>query len=102
MAYLTCIGGQGVAGKNSGGAGSRGYWIFRRGQVVVIRYGPVQVRRTKTVRIAWLRRWQEVAKKERSVTAARARINQIVVDKTSSGHGYTRLAPGVKIWPPSR
>src|SRR5690242_12036516 len=98
MPYLTCIVGHGAVGKNIGGAGSRGYWIFRRGKVVVVRYGTVEVRRTNTVRITWVRS-RELCKTERSVMAAKARLRQIIAEKTSPGHGYTRLAADVKIWP---
>jgi len=96
MPYLTCIGGHGVAGNNAGGAGSRGYWIFRRRNIVVIRFGPVHIRRTSSVKIEWLR-WTEVRKVTRSVEDARELIRIIVEEKTSQKHGYTRLAAGVRI-----
>lgn len=97
MPYLTCIGGHGAVSLNEAGAGARGYWIFRRGTVVVIRYGPVQTKRSRSVWIEWLR-WREVRKRRSSVAAARKLIKQIISEKTSQGHGYTRLAAGVRIW----
>jgi hypothetical protein len=96
MPYLTCIGGQGAVGKNVGGAGSRGYWIFRRSKTVIIRFGPVHVRRSSIVKIEWLR-WTEVRKLTRSVEDAQKLLNKIVARKTKAEHGYTRLASGVKI-----
>ena len=98
MPYLTCIGGHGAAGRNRGGAGSRGYWIFRRGLSVIVRYGPVGVGRSQRVWIEWMGKPREVRHPRRSVTAARALIPQIVDRKSRPGHGYRRLAPGVKIW----
>jgi hypothetical protein len=97
MPYLTCIGGQGVAGANDGGTGARGYWIFRRGAVLVIRYGPVQTRRARNVWIEWLH-WREVRKPCRSAEAARKLLQETIHEKTRPGHGYARLATGVRIW----
>lgn len=98
MPYLTCIGGHGAVGKNRGGAGSRGYWIFRRGRTVIVRYGAVQVHRSTRVWIEWKGQPREVRHPVGSVAAARERIRKIVDEKTRPGHGYTRLAAGVKIW----
>lgn len=97
MPYLTCIGGHGAVSTNQGGAGSRGYWIFRRGGVVVIRYGPVIVRRSKRVRIVWVH-WREVLKPTGSIERAKELLKQTIAAKTTPGHGYTRLAMGVRIW----
>ena len=98
MPYLTCIGGHGVAGNNKGGAGSRGYWVFRRGRTVVVRYGAVTVLRSKRVWIEWMGLPREVRHRAGSVAGARQMIRQIVDEKTGREHGYTGLATGVKIW----
>ena len=98
MPYLTCIGGHGAVGKNRGGTGSRGYWVFRRGSTVIVRYGAVRVQRSRRVWIEWMGKPREVRHPVRSLAAARALIRQIVADKTRIGHGYTQLAKGVKIW----
>jgi len=97
MAHLTCIGGHGVVGANDGGTGARGYWIFRRGALVIIRYGLVRTCRGRNVWIEWLH-WREVRKPCRSAEAARQLIRELIREKTRPGHGYTRLGPGVRIW----
>jgi hypothetical protein len=97
MPYLTCIGGHGAVGKNKGGAGSRGYWIFRRGRTVIVRYGAVQVERSTHVSIEWMREPREIRYPERSVAAARELIRKIVTEKTRLEHGYRQLGVGVKI-----
>jgi hypothetical protein len=54
MAYLTCIGAHGDNRFTVGGIGSRGYWVFRRGTMVVTRWGAVTVVRGRTVEIRWV------------------------------------------------
>src|SRR4051794_38851888 len=98
MAYLTCIGGDGGVGGKKNGAGCRGGWVFCCGRVVIVRYGAVTVHRGTAVRFSWV--WMHQKRHaERSVEAATAKTRALVAQKTSPAHGYTRLAPGVKIWP---
>jgi hypothetical protein len=97
MPYLTCIGGHGVLRRNVNEIGSRGYWVFRRGSVVVIRYGPVvQVREGKRTFFRWVRCTEEKKRCGTSDKAKKLLIN-IVSEKTATSHGYTPLGPGVKI-----
>ena len=95
MPYLTCIGGHGVVANNNGGTGARGYWIFRRGTNVIIRYGPVQVCRARTVWIEWLH-FKELNERCGSTKKAGERLRQIIHEKTRPEHGYRRLEPGCK------
>ena len=95
MPYFVCVGSQGVAGQNAGGAGSRGYWIFRRGTEVTIRYGPVtRLIRGRLVRFGWVWR-REIEKKLASAREADAFLRRKVAEKLM--RGYTALRSGVKI-----
>ena len=102
MAYLTCIGGNGAVALNKYGAGARGYWLFRRENVVVVRYGAIAVERGTGVQFVWLWLREAPPKRERSVEAAKARLRALIAQKTSPAHGYTRLPAGTKIWPRRR
>jgi hypothetical protein len=97
MAYLTCIGVHGATAPNANGFGSRGYWVFRQGRVVVVRYGPVRVRRSRHVAVEWAAAWRERRHLCGSEEAARARLAAILAEKTAPGHGYTRLPRGMRI-----
>src|SRR5438046_1425115 len=96
MAYLTCIGGHGVAGRNLCGTGARGYWIFRRDKHVIVRFGAVTIRRRHSVRIEWVR-WTEKRYRLQSRSRAADFLSTIVAEKTAPGHGYTKLKSGVRI-----
>lgn len=57
MPYLTCIGPQGGNKYNVSGYGSRGYWVFRRGRTVFMRWGAVKTVRGKAYRVEWAHGW---------------------------------------------
>jgi hypothetical protein len=101
MPYLTCIGGQGVAGKNKSGAGARGYWVYRRGTVVTRRHGPVVISRRGGVSIRWLR-YRDQINEFSSIGEARDYVREVVREKTEPAHGYSLLPPGVRILKPLR
>jgi hypothetical protein len=95
MPYLTCIGGHGAAGRTKTGAGARGYWIFRRGTSVYVRYGAVETGRDPSVRVHWLWWRKEQPRNFKTVPAAKAWMKQMLVKRKY--HGYTPLKPRVKI-----
>jgi len=97
MPYLTCIGAHGATESNSNGVGSRGYWVFRRGRVVVARFGPVRVVRARIWHIEWAAAWTEKRYRLGSERSARAFLTGLLKEKTDPSHGYTRMRTGVSI-----
>lgn len=92
MAYLVRIG---AIRENRSGVGSRGYHVFRRGTVVIIDWGGVEVLRNR--RFHWISEPQGMTYRRRSVENAKALLLEIVQDQI--GQGYSRLPVGVRILP---
>jgi hypothetical protein len=100
MPYLTCIGTHGATRLNSNGLGSRGYWVFRKGSEVIVRFGPVQVVGTRPYQVKWIGSYNEKRHPCRTPQQARKRLAKILLEKTHPKHGYTRLEPGTRIRSP--
>jgi hypothetical protein len=96
MAYLICVGARGTA-RYVGSLASRGYWVFRRGSQVVVRYGAIRVVRHRYNEFRWAHRWRERVYKYRGVDAAKAALNRIIAEKTGNVHGYDPLPRGHRI-----
>lgn len=101
MPYLTCIGSHGANRFNLGGYGSRGYWIFRRGSIVVTRWGAVQASREQRYRVFWAQKIQEKIYRCRTPLRAAERVEEMLSELVELG-GYSRMPKGVKIGPKRR
>ena len=99
MAYLTCIGSHGSNRNNQGGFGSRGYWVFRRGSSVVARWGAVQPKRGRIVRVRWIY-FQETVYRCGSPAKAAKRLRSLVLKMQLPHQGYSLLPRGQRILPP--
>jgi hypothetical protein len=91
MPYLIYIGPNRA---NQSGTSAKGYWIFRRGVVVVARWGPVDVRGARGGAYRW-RSYQEKRWTEASEADAADRIKRRIREAVSEG--YRRLPSGRKI-----
>ncbi len=96
MPYLSQIG---SIPQNTTGIGSRGYHVYRRGTRVRVVWGPVDVIRGRSVRLAWSQTTMHKDYRCRSVPAAKATLLAIVDDRLREG--YTRLMPGARILRPA-
>ncbi len=96
IAYFTRIG---LHRENRAGMGSRGYWIFRRGRNVYMRFGAVDVDGARGGRFRW--RWiQERKRTFRSVGEAQRFMADKVRDQVRDG--YQELPTGRRIEPARR
>ena len=97
MPYLTCVGPEGANSLNKDKIGSRGYWIFRRGQSVVTRWGPIVVNRHKrSYQVRWVY-FKEKVIRCGSTTRAGTELKRIVAKQLGPSLGYLPLSAGVKI-----
>jgi hypothetical protein len=87
VTYLTCIGGDGIAGKNKSGVGARGYMISRAGRTVTRAYGAVTVKRGRGVRVHWLRSPTKIANTFETTEDAEAFVREILREKQEPGQG---------------
>jgi hypothetical protein len=97
--YLTCMGAQGIAGKNKGGSGSRGYMVSIKGRTVTRQWGAVIPVRRKYVRIQWLRTPRELRNTFPAISDAKAFFNEILREKLEPGQGYAVLRSRTRIYP---
>ncbi len=91
MPYLIYVGPNRA---NQSGTSAKGYWIFRRGVVVVARWGPVDVRGARGGTYRW-RYYREKQWSESSPAAATERIDGRLREALSEG--YKRLPAGRRI-----
>lgn len=97
MPYLTNIGTRGrIRIENKSGVGSRGYHIFRINNVVVCRWGGVQVKPGRT--IVWSGRPQEKKYRHRNDVAAKLFVEKRLKKLQLPHEGYDKLPVGQKIW----
>jgi hypothetical protein len=100
LAYLTCIGSDGANRNNDCGHGSRGYWIRRRGSVVFLTWGPVEmVKDGHGYRVFWLSLGQHRPLRCGTVTRAKKTIKERIASLTGNALKYCRMKPGNRIFP---
>lgn len=89
MAYFVRIG---AIRTNMSGVGSRGYQLFRRGRTIVVRWGPVEVRRHR--RFFWVHKPQEKIYRRASENAAKQEIREMMRVRERT---YSKLPRSVRI-----
>ncbi len=100
MPYLTFIGPHAGAKYNVSGFASRGYWVFRRGSSLVVRWGAVVVVKHQTYTVRWRDHWQQKIYDCGSVAAAKQSLADRLRHFQRSSHGYKLMRRGVRIHPP--
>jgi hypothetical protein len=83
----------GAIKSNKGGVGARGYHLFRRGRIIIARWGPVVVMRGRVFRWIWRR---EKRYSMRSEAAAKSSYQKLVKARSTT---YDRLPAGASIMP---
>jgi hypothetical protein len=92
MAYFVRVG---SISKNKGGVGARGYQLFRRGSVVITRWGSVTVGSNRS--FSWA--WEKPREKKYAYGSAERAIRryQELVKHRVDVEGYDRLPTGAVI-----
>lgn len=91
MPYLTYVG----PDLYRNGLAARGYWVFRRGKNVVVRFGAISYERGRGYRIKWSYGWNERIIRCASETKASQRLKALLIEKSHQKHGY-RVLPSTK------
>jgi hypothetical protein len=93
MAYLTYVG----PDEYRGGLASRGYWVFRRGSKVTVRFGAIRTERHRGNVFKWAYGWNHRVIRCSSAQKAADTLKRIVREKTRQRHSYLILPKGKKI-----
>ena len=98
MAYFTLVGSHGKNRLNKSGFGSRGYWVFRRGSTIIMRWGAIEVKREHlSYRVFWSASWRERRVELSTPAVAKEWMKDRVADLCDPAHGYSRLPRGLLI-----